>query len=395
MNTPIRAFGRALRGILDLLVNRVFVRIHSGASVAWEDFDRWLVRHGWRMRDFLGAVMLYIAGVVGVSLAIALFGVVVGEFGFIDGAQWIVLGGMVIGVLGLLPPALMFFMARGLFDLIFRTGEVCAEILEDKNERKNIPARLRKQLADLRTASMLPFSPQVLFVVYLGVFMAFCMFPRLETIKYVLIGAAFGYIYRWLRGHLRIKGWALSHFLYALVMAFMFFATPAWFFLKWLNTHAFVQMWYPTIPGATPDDVRFFGQLGFAAVVLGVASFLLYRTTNSEASDTALDKGDVRRKGFVKKPVRLHKKEDGIVETEYEIVKAKSLSFAWLRSPMFWMIAAVVGFLVWTQVLGNPSPLAGVVFSFKNVMLAGILLGLALMLWPTGKTATAENKGDH
>ena len=365
MNNIIRAFSRTLRGILDLLINKVFVHVHAGARIAWKDFDEWLVERGWRLRDFLGAVMLYIAVVVGISLAVAVVGIGFGQFGYTNTAQWIVLFGMLVGLVGLLPLALIFLMARGLFDLLLRTGEVCSRLLaKETEENGNIPERLREQLEELRNSSALPIGLDSLFAFYLGLFMAMCFFPMFNIIKYILMGAALGYIYTVWRYKAGIKGWALKHFLFALGMSLMFFASTAWFLTGELLNVKYVKEFFPILQTTNPDELGFY-RLVLTALTLIVSLILLYLTTYSKDSVNAMNSGDVQPKGYKKRAVHIHKKEDGTEVVEYEIVR----SSGGLKKALI-LVVFLVG--LWFA-LEQPRSINDIYFDVNQLITIGVL----------------------
>lgn len=397
MNGFITAFFQSLQTVLDLFFDHIGNPARAHARLLWRDIDRWLINRGQTWSQFFGQVIRYILVVVCAGFVITLIGLIIGSTGSVTAlevAQWFVIVGMIVGLVGLLPFALMYFLARGLYDVVFQTGTVCIEILKSN---EGVSATMRVKLDKLRNMSILPFNPQILFTGYVGAYLLCVMFPQLSSIKYVFIAVGFGYVTFQLREALRIKGWALGHFCYAFGLAFMWFATPAYFLAQWLNKQSAVQHLYPVYKSMDPADARFFAQLIFAALALIISCVPLYLTTYSVTSDTAMDAGDVRRKAFTKKAVGF--KEDG--STKYEIVQPSN--FSWLKSPFLWAGLAVVFLFVWTQVLGKPNPLAGIA-SLGLVRLAAYgliaMVVIAVLILVSGETESETEtkeagRGDH
>jgi hypothetical protein len=145
---------------------------------------------------------------------------------------------------------------------------------------------------------------------------------------------------------MEVKGWAIKHFVFALLMGAMWFATPTFFIAQWINWLPEVSVYY------TSDNQRILVQLGVSFVVLVISVTMLYRTTHSKSSDEALDSGDVQRLAYKKKVVSL----DSEGKPVYELSTSKPINWSWLKPKYVLVGLAIIGWFVWTQVLGHPGP---------------------------------------
>lgn len=371
MNNWIRAFARAARAVLTFVSEQLLPGIQARAEIAWENFDTWLANHGWTLSEFIGLVIRYCLTVFVSGFTITLIGLGIGSLGFTEFARGVVLCGLIVGIFGCLPLTLTFMFAQRLYDLIFNTSHFCAELFTN-GDADNIPARLRDQLNKLRKNPATPVPLELMFTIYLGAHMFFYLFPVIPSINQAIVIASFGFITFVLRTRMEVKGWAIKHFVFALLMGAMWFATPAFFITQWIN-------WLPEVSAHyTSDSQRILVQLGVSFVVLVISVIMLYKTTHSNSSDEALDSGDVQRLAYKKKVVSL----DSEGKPVYELVTSKPIDWSWLKPKYVLVGLAIIGWLVWTQVLGHPSPLdALLALSFKKVMILGIVTGLALVAY--------------
>ena len=368
MNESIRAFGRALGAVMEFLVDQVFIPVQAHTANALEDLDNWLTAHNLTIAQLIGYIFMVMAGTVAAGGGIAFVGLLIGStmsdhMVAISIARAMVIIGMIIGLLGFLPVAAVFMFTRRLYNLMFHTARAAAAMFADA-ENVNIPERLRQQLEAMLEARFSPVPPNILLISYLGAYSALALFPTLSSVMYVLLAGVFGYITYHLRNLTGVKGWALTHFCYALAMGGMWFATPAYFLAGWINSQQLVARHY------TDPEYAFWTQVGFAALVLMLSVIPLYKTTRTQSSDEALDNGDVQRFEYKKRPVSL----DNEGKPVYELVMSREFSWKWLKSPVLWLGVLAVVWFVWTQVLGHPGPINSLMaMSFKKMMLYGLV----------------------
>ena len=372
MNTAIRAFGHALTALLSFLQANVIQGIFARAELVWENFDNWLADHGLTLAQFIGLVTMFITVVIVDGLVISTIGLLIGTV--LDSpttARVFITVGMLVGAIGFLPLALTYWFARGIFDLMFHTGEACARLLE--KDQKGIPQRLRQQLKQLRKESLFPIAPHLIFAGYLSCHLLMFAAPFLWTVLAIPIIAAALYVTMSLRVHLQIKGFGLRHFAYAALLA-LWFAVPTYVALGLLDTQYFIQMFQIRHLGKWSNAVgaiQFFG----TGLVLAVSCFAFCRTTHSVPGDEALDKGDVLRGNYTKRPTGLTPEGKAV----YSLEATQPTLPGFLKKPGFWLL---VGAVICVAFYGF-GPIASAGHSVLHTMNMKTLLTIGLLAFIT------------
>jgi hypothetical protein len=82
MNNWIRAFARAARAVLAFVSEQLLPGIQARTEIAWENFDTWLVNHGWTLPEFIGLVIRYCLTAFIGGFGITFLGLGAGSFGW-------------------------------------------------------------------------------------------------------------------------------------------------------------------------------------------------------------------------------------------------------------------------------------------------------------------------
>lgn len=339
----IRNISAAIDTVLDVVRHVAFDPARARLSLMMEDLDGWLTRHHTSISQLVRQLFVGVASAMVLGGLVSLLGLGVGSViqGSEDAARALVIIGMMIGLIGFAPLAILLILRRTLYDLIFHTAKTLSKLLH--KEPADMPERIHAHLKEMEEAKEFPATPHTILMCYVAANMLMALMPMLSTIVYLVMASGFGLITYNLRHMLNVKGWALGHFCYALAVSAMWFATPAYLVAKWVNS-------IPKVSGLYADpSYKFLVQFGFALLVLVIVVFPMFRATHTDDSDKALDKGDVRRIEFINKPVG----RDSNGNTIYEIYQRKPLSLGWIR-PLLFFGLPLGGWFVWTQVLGRP-----------------------------------------
>jgi tetratricopeptide (TPR) repeat protein len=421
MNETIRAFVAAMEliaGFVELnIVDPLWVR----GEMAWEDFEEWLDEHDLTIPGLVGLFGRAAFGLIAISLWLLFWAITAGELQQQRSFEWsyfvaglstlVVIGfcitlmrraavpatrvlfGLVIAVIfclfvaaavvngdndpftlpramtiasalfalmSILPIAVLFWTARSIFDLLFRTGEAGAELISAA--ANDIPYRLRQQLEAVRERSWFPVDPRILLVIFVVSYLFLFMYPSFTALGILAWFGAGLLVVTKLGEKFGIKGHAFKHLMFAVSTTIFLISFPVWVLIQQIQKPDFIGR---TGLGQAMWQIRLNEwQYPVILAVTALAAFLLFRTTRSHDSDHDHDEGDVIRPKYKTKVGALT--QDGkpvyVLDTGRDWTWLKNTS----KNKWFWIV------------LGSISAMALLIFSGAANAVASI--------WATTRT---------
>jgi hypothetical protein len=366
MNTVIRAFARALQGVMLFLRDHVVTGIHARAEMAWENFDNWLINHGYTLPQLIGYFFTTIGGLLAAGLAFDVIGLCFGTVDHEMVARGFITVGTLIGLLGLLPLFLLANAVKGFFNLIVRGGEAACDILEADRDN-HLPARIRQQLQHLRNRPDHSNTLRAIYAAFAALNVAFLCWPNFYGLFGVIAaGLAVSGIIA-LRQIIGVKGHGIARLTMAGAYGFAGVAI-VYVILKFIAQPFFTPSIPQIVTGATAEIL-----IVLSAALAGAITFLVQAFTmrlTDEEED--LRRGDVTIRDFHLEATAVDPATGR--PTAYRAHSKEPYSWKWLKSRSLWLgvtaVVLVVGLFVWTQVLGHPLPRVNM--SYKTIALIGV-----------------------
>lgn len=344
MNNWIRAFGRALDGVLTFLVDQVVLPINARSADAWEQLDDWLFAHGLTLSQLIGYFLTVAFGLMALGVGVDLAGIAVGQWIDQTAARAVIAIGTLICFLGFLPLLVLLNTAKGLFDLVVRGGEVATQMLDSKGV--NLPGRIRRQLEQLRKHSSLTGKIQSFYAAFAALTVSFLCWPNFHGLYgiFVAVAAVSGIIA--LRNLNRVRG----HGIVKLTLAGCYgFAGGGIVFLVF---YAIVR---PLLLWGWNDAVSNQNALRFSLIAGAIAALVtfLYQAFFLRLGG---EEDEIRNGGGPINPYKLKVAEvDPTTGKPKVFAMAEERKFDWGSQKLWLSVAAVVAVGVWLG-MGRPNP---------------------------------------
>ncbi len=283
---------------------------------------------------------------------------------------WAVLG-FVFNTIVLLPFLWMVRLGPALLSLCFSKssetvkmliGQIIALVSSDETKSKEVAIQLQNQSKNQSTVLLVAWSGLALFT---------CTLLFSPTVWGMISGVVIGMvsvIVFWLRESNRFIGYFLTKALYGVATGGLIFICTLYGVS--LATLMLAQAWNVS--------KALFGLLAICLLVGIVSAVLSTFYSTSENEQEELSSGKAHINSYSRTATGLDENGKPI----FGLTTTKPTNWSWLNSKFVWIGVVAIGWVVWTQILGHPSPLDTLfAMGFGKLMLCGMLICVAMVVY--------------